>query len=72
MATEVLFGYTHISWPGFNKCPCGDPGNYCAFEVRDGVDTIVCWCGRTATVKGWDSATERAEFIERHSARASR
>jgi hypothetical protein len=63
---KVEFGYTHISWPGFEKCPCGDPGNYAAFEVRDGVDTIVCWCGRTAVVKSWTDPDERQQFIDKH------
>jgi hypothetical protein len=66
MTTEVVFGYRHINWPGFKNCPCNDPGNYVAFEVRDGVDTIVCWCGRTTKVNSWDSPKERADFIAAH------
>lgn len=63
--TEYVFGYRHIKWPGFRDCPCKDPGNFAAFEVRDGVDTILCWCGRTAEPK-WETPAERQEFIDAH------
>ncbi len=59
---QVVFGYRHVTYPGFAPCPCGDPGNYVRMEVIDGVDFIVCWCGRRCAVT-FEDVAERADFI---------
>lgn len=69
----VLFGYTHIDWPGFRPCPCADPGNYAMCESIDGEPLgfkLICWCSRS--IRGvFDDETERAAFIAAHSPQAN-
>lgn len=61
---KVIFGYRHVNIPRSMYCPCGDPGNYCALELRsDGVYELHCWCGSKSVVT-FDDDKELNDFIK--------